>query len=90
MPEDGLAMLHKGEMVIPAAYNPAGRSASAGGQNDEVVQELRALRVEVVELRTQQKGETLDQQRINLRTAKILERWEQGGMPTPRQDGVIA
>ena len=90
VPEDGLAMLHKGEMVIPAAYNPAGRSASAGGQNDEVVQELRALRVEVVELRTQQKGETLDQQRINLRTAKILERWEQGGMPTPRQDGVIA
>lgn len=90
VPEDGLAMLHKGEMVIPAAYNPAGRSASAGGQNDEVVQELRALRAEVVELRTQQKGETLDQQRINLRTAKILERWEQGGMPTPRQDGVIA
>lgn len=90
VPEDGLAMLHKGEMVIPAAYNPAGRSASAGGQNDEVVQELRALRVEVVELRTQQKGETLDQQRINLRTAKILERWEQGGMPTARQDGVIA
>lgn len=45
VPSDMLAMLHKGEAVVPAAYNPA--AGNSGGDNREVVAELRALRAEL-------------------------------------------
>lgn len=82
VPNDGLAYLHTGEAVIPAEYNKPASGAKSAGQDSEVVKELRALRSE-------HQAATLAQQRVNLRTAKMLERWEQGGMPTTRQDGVI-
>lgn len=85
VPNDGLAYLHTGEAVVPAAYNK-----SNAGQDSAVLQELRALRSEVTSLRTQQASNHLDAQRLRLRPAKTLERWEQGGMPTTRKDGVIA
>lgn len=84
VPNDGLAYLHAGEAVVPAAYNK-----SNAGQDSAVLQELRALRSEVTSLRTQQASNHLDAQRLRLRPAKTLERWEQGGMPTTRQDGVV-
>lgn len=94
VPEDGLAYLHKGEAVVPEKYNRAAvapsRLMGKAGAQDAVVQELRALRTDVGALRTQQRDETLAQQRINLRTVKVLERWERSGMPDPRNEGVAA
>lgn len=94
VPEDGLAYLHKGEAVVPEKYNRAAvapsRLMGKAGAQDAVVQELRALRTDVGALRTQQRDETLAQQRINLRTTKVLERWERSGMPQPRPEGAIA
>lgn len=94
VPEDGPAFLHKGEAVVPEKYNRAAvapsRLMGKAGAQDAVVQELRALRTDVGALRTQQRDETLAQQRINLRMAKMLERWELSGMPPPRPEGAIA
>jgi hypothetical protein len=42
VPQDMLAMVHKGEAIVPAKYNPA------NGGNDELVAEVRALRGAVV------------------------------------------
>jgi hypothetical protein len=48
VPEDGPAYLHKGEMVVPAAYNPnATGYSAASGSNAEIVAELRAVRAEL-------------------------------------------
>lgn len=94
VPEDGLAYLHKGEAVVPEKYNRAvvasSRLMGKAEAQDAVVQELRAVRIELGALRTQQRDETLAQQRINLRTAKMLERWERSGMPDARNEGVAA
>lgn len=57
VPRDGLAMIHRGEGIMPAPVNawlrengyPVASSASADG--GEVVTELRALRAEVAELK---------------------------------------
>lgn len=50
VPADMVALLHKGEAVVPAAYNPA-MSGGAGADIGALVAEVRALRAEVVELR---------------------------------------
>jgi hypothetical protein len=42
VPEDGPAYLHKGEMVVPAMYNPNATGRTTNG-NDDVVAELRTL-----------------------------------------------
>jgi hypothetical protein len=86
VPADGLAYLHEGEAVVPKAHNTAAARAGAAGT---VVQELRALRAEVVALRTQQSAEHLAQQRTALRPAKLLERWELGGMPQAREGAAV-
>lgn len=52
VPQDMLAQIHKGEAIIPAAYNPAAGGQGAG--NTAVLEELRALRAEVATLRAAQ------------------------------------
>ena len=52
VPQDGPAFLHKGEMVVPAAYNPnATGYSAASGSNAEIVAELRAVRAELQAIR---------------------------------------
>lgn len=48
VPNDGLAYLHKGEAVIPKAYNPA---MGGSGCNEELLAEIRALKNEVAILK---------------------------------------
>lgn len=47
VPADMLAMLHQGEAVVPAAYNP---SNSGSNGNTQMVAELQALRVAIATL----------------------------------------
>ncbi|QIL72326.1 hypothetical protein G7048_19380 [Diaphorobacter sp. HDW4B] len=82
VPRDMLAMVHEGEAIIPKADNRALMAAlqnGGGGSNADVVSELRALREE----NKIQAGEIA---RLNLRVAKVVERWEGGGMPPQREE----
>jgi len=82
-----MALIHKGEAVVPKQYNPA-----AGGQQivvpqtfaqpfmggeSEVVAELRELRQEVTQLREQNKTLFLEGQRLRLRGVRTQERTEE-------------
>lgn len=46
---DGLAFLHEGEAVVPKEYNPA---IGGGGDNKELIAELRAIRAAVKDLKS--------------------------------------
>lgn len=80
VPRDMLAQIHEGEAIVPKAYNPAANPGMGGG-NSEVVSELRALREE----NRQQAGEIA---RLNLRMARVLEKFDGDGMPATREEAV--
>jgi tape measure domain-containing protein len=48
VPQDMLAVVHKGEAIIPAAYNPANNGSSG---SDALVAEVQALRQEIAAMR---------------------------------------
>jgi hypothetical protein len=80
IPQDMIALLHKGEAVVPEAYNPAangetGQEQSASA-NSAMVAELRLLRIEVEGLRASGR-QTADNTR---RATKVLEE-AQNGIP---------
>jgi len=60
LPDDMLALVHKGEAIIPAPFNPYLRGGEAkntnadennGANNSEVIAELRALRAELTRVK---------------------------------------
>jgi hypothetical protein len=67
VPQDMLAMLHKGEAVVPAPYNPAYGNS---GREEVLVAEIRALRSELSELRAETRSTAV----ATNKTARILER----------------
>ncbi|GAD20965.1 tape measure protein [Acidovorax sp. MR-S7] len=83
VPQDMLAMLHKGEAVVPERYNPA-----AGGQQVVVPQAfaqplwagesliVEALREEFAQVREENRALALEAQRLRLRLAQSQERTE--------------
>lgn len=81
VPRDMLAQIHEGEAIVPKAYNPAANPGMGGG-NSEVVAELRALREE----NRQQAGQIA---RLNLRMARVLDKFDDDGMPATRDEAVV-
>lgn len=77
VPRTTLAMVHEGEAIVPKAYNPWAGGAGGGQDQTALASEIRALREE----NRQQAGEIA---RLNLRMARVLERWDGGGMPAER------
>ncbi|BEP93227.1 hypothetical protein GmRootA79_16110 [Acidovorax sp. A79] len=85
VPQDMLALIHKGEAVVPERYNPAAGAQAPllqvmqgphqGGEN-ALVDEVRGLRNEVALLREQNEELALDAQRLRLRAARAVERVE--------------
>ena len=77
IPQDMLALLHKGEAVVPAAYNPAAnpdysRYGAAG--TEALCAEIKALRDEVTQLRAESRAGDQAIASATAKTAKILER----------------
>lgn len=72
VPADMLAILHKGEAVVPAAYNPVNT-----GSNAELVAEIRALREEakVRDLRIVQ---------LTAEMNRRFKEWDASGLPHER------
>lgn len=70
VPADMLAVVHRGEAIVPAAYNPA----NGGG---DVAEELRELREEN---RAQARAMVALQQRMT----RLLEKWDGDGIPEER------
>lgn len=72
VPHDMIAQIHKGEMIVPAAFNP-------GGMNAELVAEIRALRQEVEQLRMENSAQNTAIAINTEKSAKVLTRNDTGG-----------
>lgn len=82
IPQDMLAMVHKNEAIIPAAFNPwAGGTGMSGGNNNA---RLEALVAQLIDENRTQAGLIV---RLQSQVAKMLQRWDGDGMPQPRKEG---
>jgi len=70
VPRDMVAQIHEGEAIIPKAYNP-----DANGMNAALVDEIRALRVQVQDLQASNRETAMSTRN----TDKTLVRVTQGG-----------
>jgi len=82
VPRDMLAQIHKGEVIIPEAFNPERYSKATG--NTALVEEIKALRAQVAAL---QKSTEAGQNAIaanTRKTAQALTKFDTDGMPETR------
>lgn len=82
IPQDMLAVLHRDEAVIPAAFNPW----AGGSMGGDIGVEVRALRVELAQLREDQRAQASATLSLQRQTAKIIQRWDGDGLPHERQE----
>lgn len=83
VPETMPALVHEGERIIPAADNRAllARLASPAQNSEVLVQELRALRAEVEQLRRDNSAENLAIAKHSMKSASALEDAVTGNRP---------
>jgi phage-related minor tail protein len=90
VPYDMVANIHKGEMIVPAAFNPSSLNPSiplsnnSSDFNSDIVYELQSLRTEVKTLR---ENNDSAQQAIAINTlqvSKLAKRWDGDGLPPTR------
>ncbi|MBV6321896.1 hypothetical protein [Duganella violaceipulchra] len=77
--QTGLALVHQGESITPAASNRPYTQSNAGGGNAELVAEIRALRAEVAALRSDNSTWSAPMGRDMKRVADTLEIVTDGG-----------
>jgi hypothetical protein len=79
IPQDMVAQVHKGEMIVPAKYNPA----TSGIQvNEALLEEIKALRQEVSELKAQDRQIGVQLIKSTVKTADYIEKWDSTGLKT--------
>jgi hypothetical protein len=75
--QDMVAQIHKGEMIVPAKFNPA----TSGLQvNQALLEEIKALRQEVSELKAQDRQIGIQLIKANVKTADYIEQWDTTGL----------
>lgn len=81
--QDMIAQIHKGEMIVPAKFNPMTSGLTNNG-NAAMLSELRALRSEISELRQQDRRASFEIVKAQKDTRDIIEQWNFDGMPQVR------
>ncbi len=81
VPATGLALIHEGEAIVPKAYNPAAGGKSSQAQSDELAEQVRQLREE-------NKAQARAMVALQLRMARMLEKWDGDGLPEERSVAV--
>ena len=79
MPNDMVARIHEGEAVVPKAYNPFNPAAKSNAKQSET-----STASEIKNLREETRAQAFSQAQLNLRMVKVLERWENQGLPEVR------
>src|SRR5665647_605199 len=81
LPADMLAQVHEGERIVPKADNALlmQRLQSPQGNNEALVAEIRALREEVRQLRTDNSAENRSIATSSAKTAAVLDDSRAGG-----------
>jgi hypothetical protein len=75
VPRDMVAQIHRGEAIVPARYNPA----NAARDNNELIEEVRALRAEVKLMREQNnQGHVLGAQATDRNTKCVKQSAQEG------------
>lgn len=77
VPQDMLAVVHKGEAIVPAAYNPS----VMGGNQKRLESLVEGLTLEVRRLRSEQVAGNAAIAANTFNTAKVLNKWDVDGQP---------
>lgn len=77
VPHDMEAKIHKGEMIVPAKYNPM---TSGIGGDAAMLAELQALRAEIAELKAQDRQIGVQLIKSTNKTADYFEQWDATGL----------
>jgi prefoldin subunit 5 len=77
IPQDMIAQVHKGEMIVPAKYNPM---TSGIGGDAAMLAELQALRAEIAELKAQDRQIGVQLIKSTSKTADYIEQWDTTGL----------
>jgi TP901 family phage tail tape measure protein len=84
IPEDMVALLHQGEAVVPAEFNPERFNSGLGRDDDEVVATLEEVRNLLIEIRDADRAEHQTTAKISAnirRIREIEEGWDNSGIP---------
>lgn len=77
VPQDMLALIHKGEAIVPAPYNPAFAQGGAGAQGQQQAAEIAALREDVRSGQAQIAA-------LMAELVKLNRKWDGEGLPETR------